>query len=104
MAWKFSGALFSAKLIERGVRLEELAVVLGKTYPHLSRVRQGRVQPSARLVEQLAEALGCDPGEFYADDGTSRAIPPGDGQPPPPLSAEAKQRLAELLDLRGGAA
>jgi hypothetical protein len=57
-----------------------------------------------RTIELLADVLDCDAGEFFADDGKSRALPPPGEEPPPPLSPETRAKLRALLDLRGGAA
>ena len=101
MASVFSGALLRAMLKSRGIRLEELATVTGYSWRHLNRLCRDEVRPSAKTIEVLADVLGVTPGEFFADDGTSRALPPPGGQLPPPLSAETRERLRALLDLGG---
>ena len=102
MSSVFSGALLRARIKSSGGRMEELAVITGLSFSHLSRLCRGEVRPSTRAVELLAEALGCEPGDFFADDGKTRAIGPPDGEaPPPPLSAGTRERLRKLLDLRG---
>jgi transcriptional regulator with XRE-family HTH domain len=105
MSLVFSHALLRAKITERNARLEELAVLTGKSYRHLNGLCHGRVRPSMQMIELLADVLGCDPGEFFADDGKTRALPPPEGEaPPPPLRPETREKLRHLLDLRGGAA
>jgi transcriptional regulator with XRE-family HTH domain len=105
MSKVFSGAQLRAKIESSGGRMEELAVITNLSFFHLHRLCRGEVRPSTRTIEVLAEALGCEPGDLFADDGKTRAIGPPDGEaPPPPLSAETRERLRQLLDLRGGAA
>ena len=97
MSIVFSGALLLAKIQERNARIEEVAVVTGLSFRYLDRLSRGLARPSTRTIEVLAEALGCEPGDLFADDGKSRALPPPDGQPPPPLSAETREKLRVLL-------
>jgi transcriptional regulator with XRE-family HTH domain len=105
MSLAFSAALLRAKIEERNARLEELAVLTGKSYRHLHGLSTGSVRPSTAMIELLADVLGCDPGEFFYDDGKTRALPPPAGEaPPPPLRPETREKLKHLLDLRGGAA
>ena len=47
-----------------GLRREELALLAGISVDYYTRLEQGRQQPSARVLDALAEALGLD------DDGT----------------------------------
>ncbi|MCP2338722.1 helix-turn-helix transcriptional regulator [Actinomadura rupiterrae] len=48
-----------------GLRREELAIVSGVSPDHYQRVEQGRVRPSAQVIDAIATALGLD--------GTERA-------------------------------
>lgn len=102
MAIVFSGAKMRAILAAKGVRLESLAVLTGMGYPYLERVGADRARPSARAVGQIAEALGINPGDLFADDGTSAAIPPPEGSAPPPeMTPATAARVKALLDMRG---
>jgi len=105
MSAAFSAVLLRAKIAERNSRPEELAVLTGRSFRHIDGLCHGRVRPSTAMVELLADALGCDPGDLFADDGQTRALPPPAGEaPPPPLRPETREKLKHLLDLRGGAA
>jgi transcriptional regulator with XRE-family HTH domain len=98
----FSGARLRALTKDRGIRFEELATVTGLSFRFIDRLGRDEARPSIRTVEVLAEALGVEPGDLFADDGKTRAIgPPGSEVPPPPLSADTRERLRKLLDLRG---
>ncbi len=101
MSSVFNGALLRAMIKSRGFRLEEIATVTGLSWGHLNRLCRGEVRPSTKTIELLAEVLGCTPGDLFADDGKSRALPPPGGQAPPPLSEQTKAKLRALLDLRG---
>jgi transcriptional regulator with XRE-family HTH domain len=101
MASVFSGALLRAKIESLDVRYEDVAAVSGLSWITVSRLCKGTARPSTKSIELLAEVLGCEPGEFFADDGKSRALPPPDGKLPPPLSAETREKLRALLDLSG---
>jgi transcriptional regulator with XRE-family HTH domain len=105
MSSVFSGVQLRAKIKSSGARVEDIAVLTGLSFTHLTRLMRGEVRPSTRTVEALAEVLGCDVGEFFADDGTSRALPPPGGtEPPPPLAPATRAKLRALLDLREGGA
>jgi transcriptional regulator with XRE-family HTH domain len=105
MASVFSGALLRARIKDAGLRTEELSVLTGLSFTHLTKLSRGEVRPSTKTIELLADVLRCEPGEFFADDGKTRAIPPPSGEePPPPLLAETREKLKRLLDVRGGAA
>ncbi len=99
MASRFTGALLHAKIIERYGRIEPAAVASGKSYIYLYRLCRGEAQPSRATIELMAEVLGCEPGDFFADDGKSRGVPPRG--PVPPLSAATREQLRALLDLSG---
>ena len=96
----FSGARLRALTNER-FRLEEMATLTGLSWRYLDRLCRGEARPSTRTIETLADVLGCEPGDLFADDGTSRALPPPGGKAPPPLSAETREQLRRLLDLGG---
>jgi DNA-binding Xre family transcriptional regulator len=106
MSLVFSGALLRAQVTSRGARLEDLAVITGMSWVHLNRLCHDKIRPSTRTIEVLADALGCEPGDLFADDGKSRALPPPDGQEPPPLTPETRAKLRALLTMggEGGAA
>ena len=97
----FSGELFRAQAKSRGMRLEELALVTGLSFRYLDRLGRGEARPSTRTIEVLADVLGCEPGDLFADDGQSRALPPPGGQAPPPLSPETRAKLRALLSTGG---
>jgi transcriptional regulator with XRE-family HTH domain len=101
MSRVFSGVLLRAMINSREFRLEEIATVTGLSWGHLNRLCRGEVRPSTRTIELLAEVLGCDPGDLFADDGKSRALPPPGGKAPPPLSEQTREQLRRLLDLGG---
>jgi transcriptional regulator with XRE-family HTH domain len=103
MSSVFTGALLRAKIDSQHIRLEEVSVLSGLGFRYLDRLCRGHARPSIRTIELLADVLGCEPGEFFADDGKSRALPPPEGEAPvPPLRPETRERLRHLLDLRGG--
>jgi transcriptional regulator with XRE-family HTH domain len=97
----FSGARLRALTRDRGIRFEELATVTGLSFRFIDRLGRDEARPSTRTVEVLADALGVEPGDLFADDGLSRALPPPGGKPPPPLSTATREHLRRLLDLRG---
>ena len=97
----FSGAQLRARTKDRGIRFEELATLTGLSFRFIDRLGRDEARPSISTVELLADALGVEPGDLFADDGESRALPPPGGKPPPPLSAATREQLRRLLDLRG---
>ena len=102
MSTVFSGAAVRARMKDEGVRAEELAVLTGKSFGQLGRILRGDSIPSATTIELLADALHCQPGDFFTDDGKTRALPPPRGEAPvPPMRPETRERLRQLLDLRG---
>ena len=98
----FTGALLRAEIDSAGVRLEEIAVLTGTSFRYLDRICRGQASPSRQMIELLADVLGCEPGEFFADDGKSRGQAPPGGKAPPSLRPETREKLRKLLDLSGG--
>ena len=97
----FSGAQLRAPDQRPGKTDEELATLAGLSFRFIDRLGRDEARPSISTVELLADALGVEPGDLFADDGESRALPPPGRKPPPPLSAATREQLRRLLDLRG---
>ena len=49
---------------ERGITLDEMAVAVGISASHLSRMERGMSAPSFMLASRLAAALGVQPSEL----------------------------------------
>lgn len=101
MPYVFSGARMRTLARDRNIRSEEIATVTGLSFRFIDRLGRDEARPSTRTVEVIADALGVEPGDLFADDGQSRALPPPGGKAPPPLSAATREQLRRLLDLRG---
>jgi transcriptional regulator with XRE-family HTH domain len=99
---KFSGARLRELMAEKGLRSEAVAYHSGLSYRQVEKMRRDGASPTARTVSLIAGALGVTPGELFADDGQSAAIPPSAGTaPPPPLTEGTAAQVGALLDMRG---
>lgn len=61
----FSGKRLRERRKALGVSGELLAVKVGRSLYSISGYEAGRSTPSAEVVGRMADALGCDPGDFY---------------------------------------
>jgi transcriptional regulator with XRE-family HTH domain len=50
-----------------GLRQDDLAVRVGISTAHLINIEAGRRNPSARLRDDLASVLGCEPGDITGE-------------------------------------
>jgi transcriptional regulator with XRE-family HTH domain len=50
---------------ERGLTQEDVGVRSGLTASHISRMETGRLAPTLRTLESLAEGIGCDIAELF---------------------------------------
>jgi transcriptional regulator with XRE-family HTH domain len=55
------GQNMRVKRVARGVTLEALAHDVGLSYSYVGELERGRRNPTLRVVEKLAKALGADP-------------------------------------------
>ena len=62
---RFSGQLLREKRLQAGKRPETLAVEVKRSYAAITGYEAGRRFPTMQTVCRLADALGCDPGEFF---------------------------------------
>lgn len=51
---------------EQGVSLSELARRTGTFRSHLQRIEEGGVNPQARTLDRIADALGVETGDLFA--------------------------------------
>ena len=61
----FSGKRLRELRKTAGFSGERLAVDVGRSLYSISGYEAGRSVPSAEVLGRLADALGCDPGDFY---------------------------------------
>lgn len=61
----FSGQRLKERRKAAGVSGERLAVDTGRSLYSISAYEAGRSVPSAEQVARMADALGCEPGDFY---------------------------------------
>lgn len=67
---RFSGSSLRARRITAGLRREDLAQAVNRSYSTVVLLEQGKVLPSVPTLVALSEALGCDISLlFSADDG-----------------------------------
>lgn len=50
----------------KGVKITELANIVGITQPNLSNVVNGKTSPSLDLLQRIADALGVEVAELFA--------------------------------------
>jgi transcriptional regulator with XRE-family HTH domain len=58
------GGLLRQRRLEKGMTIEFLAELTGKSKGYLSLIENGRTKPSAKLVQKLAEMLDADTEEW----------------------------------------
>ena len=56
----------------KGLTLAELGRLVGRPAPYLSQLENGRIEPRLSLLGDLAEALGCAPGDLLNDNAPTR--------------------------------
>lgn len=61
------GARLRALRLERGLTLRELAMRLGKSESYLSKLENGKLNPSLASLKGIADALGKPLVHFFAD-------------------------------------
>lgn len=50
------------------IRSEQLALQIGRSHDSIRAYELGRATPPAPIICRLAAALGCEPGDLFADD------------------------------------
>jgi len=50
---------------EKNMSLRQLAVMSDINHAYLSRIENGKVQPSVESLTKIAKALGCDVADFF---------------------------------------
>jgi transcriptional regulator with XRE-family HTH domain len=50
-----------------GMSREELAFRVGRSFQSIGFYESGAVQPPVRILVRIAEVLGCEPGELFAE-------------------------------------
>jgi len=60
---------------ERAETLEAVAFRVDSDASNISRIERNRQQPSAELLERLAEALGCSVTDLYAEVSSKKGKP-----------------------------
>jgi transcriptional regulator with XRE-family HTH domain len=70
------GAYLRAKREEAGLSIRELARLAGANYAYLSRLESGeRSEPSAELLQRIADVLETDASELLAYVGVKPVLP-----------------------------
>ncbi|MEV5573798.1 helix-turn-helix transcriptional regulator [Spirillospora sp. NPDC052269] len=90
-----------------GLRREELAIVAGVSPDHYQRIEQGRVRPSAQVLDALATVLGLDDTErahLHALAANLRSSAAGRATPRHQPPASDVRGLQELVDSFAGPA
>ena len=68
------GALLRTRRNERGLTLEDVAIQVGLSVPHLSRIERDRENPPRdEIIEKLAETIGTAADDLFAE---ARRLPP----------------------------
>ena len=68
------GALLRTRRNERGLTLEDVAIQLGLSVPHLSRIERDRENPPRdEIIEKLAEIIRIPADDLFAE---ARRLPP----------------------------
>jgi transcriptional regulator with XRE-family HTH domain len=65
MARRFSGQQLRERRLAAGVEVERLALEIHRSAFTIQAYESGRVHPTADLIGAIADALGCDPGDFF---------------------------------------
>ena len=66
------GQVICALRIERGLTQEEVALEAGTNAGYLSRIERGERDPSLKMLQSLAAALGTDAPALFATLGTEQ--------------------------------
>lgn len=64
---RFSGQQVRNRRQAAGLRPEHLAVAVGKSAAAIHAYEVGTIDPPSSVVAGLAAALGCAPGDLFAD-------------------------------------
>ncbi|MCY4629434.1 MAG: helix-turn-helix domain-containing protein [bacterium] len=56
----------------KGLTLAELGELVGRPAPYLSQLENGRIEPRLSLLGDLAEVLGCNPGDLLNGEAPTR--------------------------------
>ena len=56
----------------KGLTLAELGELVGRPAPYLSQLENGRIEPRLSLLGDLAEVLGCSPGDLLNGEAPTR--------------------------------
>jgi transcriptional regulator with XRE-family HTH domain len=68
------GALLRTRRNERGLTLEEVAIRIDLSVPHLSRIERDRENPPRdEIIEKLAQIIGIPADDLFAE---ARRLPP----------------------------
>lgn len=65
---RFSGPKLRQARLRSGAPITRVALDVGRSVESLRCYESGRIDPPASIVAALAESLGVDPGELFADD------------------------------------
>ena len=79
----------------RGLTLEKLAERVGVTHGALSQLERGQVNYTQPMLEALAEALACQPGDLIMRDPTSE----GAWSLLDSLTPETRRKAIDLLEM-----
>jgi transcriptional regulator with XRE-family HTH domain len=64
---RFSGEALRVRRQAAGLRREAIAIHLGRSAETIGLWERDSVSPSARQVADLAQLLGCAPGDLFAE-------------------------------------
>lgn len=70
----FCGARLRQLREDAGLSRAEVAVAVGRTAESVYLYELGRIVPPTRMLGELAAALGCDPGDFFAEPVGDRRV------------------------------
>lgn len=62
---QFSGSRLRQSRVSSGIRIEVLAVAVGRSVDTLRQYENGRVDPPASIVSRLADSLGVEVGALF---------------------------------------
>ena len=83
---------FKGIVQEKGFNVKTLAEVMGKTSPAMTQLLNGN--PTASKLQEVADKIGCERWEFFADEMTLESIMRRFG---PEIENEIERRVAERL-------
>ncbi|MCO5307455.1 MAG: helix-turn-helix domain-containing protein [Microthrixaceae bacterium] len=62
---QFSGSRLRQSRVSSGIRIEALALAVGRSVDTLRQYENGRVDPPASIVSRLADSLGVEVGALF---------------------------------------